>query len=172
VEWDITSQLTAQIGPTDVLTVVGLEETSGIVPEPGSNSKRPLALAVLNHLREAIRGRFPVPLLVWCDPQVYLAMQEHAPDFFDHFTALFSFLDSVPEPAAGFPTDFVQFASTGGAPRYSLAEVNRVALRFYEDQLARWESPDRGRARALLGLAESLWASRGSDDHSRFETAY
>ena len=171
VEWDITARLTAEIGPADVLAVIGLEETPGIAPEGGSNTKRPLALAVLNHLREAIRGRFPVPLLVWCDPQVYLAMQEHAPDFFDHFTALFSFLDSVPEPAAGFPTNFVQFTSTGGPPRYSLSEVNRAALRFYDDQVARWDKPGRERARALLGLAESLWASRGPEDHNRLERA-
>ncbi len=92
-EWDVFAHpdWPERAAPTDVIAVVGLEETPGIVAEPGKPPARPPAIALLNQLRETLRKRLGVPLLLWCSPLVYTTLLEFAPDFFDHFTAQFRF---------------------------------------------------------------------------------
>ncbi|MDQ3812474.1 MAG: tetratricopeptide repeat protein, partial [Armatimonadota bacterium] len=128
----------------------------GIVPEIGASPRRPPAIATLNHAREMLRKRLVAPLLVWCDPLTYTALQEHAPDFFDHYTALFTFLDAAPEPQ--IVESEVKRPEPDVVARVVQRQVaaSRAAVEFYEDQVARLQEPTPERARALLGLAEAL----------------
>jgi tetratricopeptide (TPR) repeat protein len=156
--WDLTSILeeSASESPTGITAVVGLEETPGIVPEEGSKPKRPQALAVLNHLRAAVRQRIPTPFLLWCDPFTYTALQEHAPDFFDHYTAVFAFQDAQPVSMS------VEAANRQDLIHASLSTIpsrpvgSQTALRSYEEKLEQFTEPTDERARMLLGLAEAL----------------
>jgi hypothetical protein len=97
---------------------------------------------------------------VWCDPLTYTALQEHAPDFFDHYTALFTFLDAAPLPQP-IETIFMR-AEPAEVTRAVQRQVaaSQAAVTFYEDQVERLREPTPERARALLGLAGSLWELR------------
>jgi tetratricopeptide (TPR) repeat protein len=152
------------------IVLLGLEETPGIVPAVGEENRRPPALAILNHTREAIRAHCPHPLLVWCDPLTYRALREHAPDFFDYFTGLFSFEGSKDAEAEGGRKIQISVSSdlkvSGEVPSI-LVRGAAVSLAFYEGQVARHQKPTPERARALLGLAETLWAHQGLDLNSR-----
>ena len=172
--WDVLQAL-AEIAPADgtpsVLALVGLEETPGLVAEPGAPPTRPKAFALLNHAREAVRAQFPFPLLVWCAPEAFVALQEHAPDFYDHFVGLAEFLyvglrlplherSEVlsPERQDVMPTDL-------GPPE------SPAAVAFYADLVARHPEPFHTRVRALLGWAESVWGLRTADVNTRLTQA-
>jgi tetratricopeptide (TPR) repeat protein len=164
-EWNLTALLETDgvDAPPGVVAVVGLEDTPGIVPEPGAPPRRPPALALLNQAREALRKRLRVPLLLWCDPLTYTALQEHAPDFFDYFTALFTFLDAAPvrTPAGTVFEVPPEDEPTLTVQRQGIS--SRAAVAFYEDQVEQRPESTPERARALLGLAQALRSLRGPD---------
>lgn len=147
----------SELGESGVIALVSLEDTPGIVPTPGEPPKRPPAIATLNHGREALRRDCPYPLLVWCEPLSYAALREHAPDFFDHFTGIFTFLDAAPSPSIAVPDEHTGMLETKTIPaaQRQLA-ARRAQAAFYEELLQRLTDPTVKRARALLGLAESL----------------
>jgi tetratricopeptide (TPR) repeat protein len=153
----LIARAAAELPGSGVVVLLGLEETQGIVPIPGEPQRRPPALAALNHGREALRRHCPHPLIVWCDPLTFLVLRDHAPDFFDHFTGLFTFHDARPETAPVETPPAVRAESTP-APRVErrLDAGSRVALSFYEEQVERLKEPTPERARALLGLADAL----------------
>jgi tetratricopeptide (TPR) repeat protein len=154
-----------------VVVLVGLEETPGIVPVPGERPRRPPAFAVLNHGREAIRRHCPYPLIVWCDPLTYRAMQEHAPDFFDFFTGLFTFLDAAPVrlPAESI---FARLAETEPTRLIQPPVIaSRAAVAFYEERVEQLREPTPERARALVGLADALRSLHDSDLSARLSRA-
>jgi tetratricopeptide (TPR) repeat protein len=170
-DWDVTAHLenTDATGP-EVVALIGLEETPGIVPEAGAKPRRPPAVALLNHSREALRKRLPAPLIVWCDPLTYNAVQEHAPDFYDHYTALFTFLDAAPAP---LPETFERGLQNTEEPHATLHTgiASPASIAFYEDQVARLTEPTPARARALLGLADALWQLHDIHLNQRLERA-
>ena len=141
-------------------SVVGLEETPGLVLADGEQPRRPPALAILNHGREAIRN-VEHPVVLWCDPTAYAALREHAPDFFDHYTALFTFLDAAPGEFAPLNSLFDLTLMPNGGPRMLSAisppPRSPETKHFYEEQVARFTHPTVDRVRALLGLADSLF---------------
>ena len=155
-----------------VFVVTGLEETPLLAYEhddDDNQSARPPALALLNHGREAMR-RIDRPVLLWCDPLAYGALREHAPDFFDHYTALFSFLDAAPTPLRALsisPALQTSFFDSDlmpeGRPRLMSAISPRAtspaARQFYEDQLEAFPDATPDRALALLGLANTLFSA-------------
>ncbi len=140
--------------------VNGLEETPGLVLAAGEEPVRPPALAMLNHGREAIRT-IDHPVIVWCDPLAYSALREHAPDFFDHYTALFTFIDAAPSE----PSVLNQLFSGDSTLNARLKNLSQVlplpaspeTKRFYEEQVARFTHPTIDRVRALLGLASAIF---------------
>jgi tetratricopeptide (TPR) repeat protein len=159
-DWDLIKHLEKHMPesrPT-LIAVIGLEDTPKIMCEAGAEDQRPPALAVLNHERELLHRRFEVPMILWCSPLVHYALQRHAPDLFDHYTALFSFLDATPAPPlerneeAGIPTSREPTTQPERAPS------SPAAVSFYEEQLHKFTEPSEARSRALLGLADSLWA--------------
>jgi tetratricopeptide (TPR) repeat protein len=156
--WDSFEALScltpAAPGTSVAVALVGLEETPGTIPEPGAPQRRSPAFATLNHQREAIRSRFPFPLLVFCDPATHTRLQEDAPDFFDHFLALFEF--AVPRKTEPLPERSVQ-------PELQPVDADtppgsEAAVAFYEKQLAVGSIGDERHAHNLLRLAESLLA--------------
>jgi len=157
------------------IVLLGLEETPGIVPAVGEENRRPPALAILNHTREAIRSHCPHPLLVWCDPLTYRALREHAPDFFDHFTGLFSFEEpktaeeTKPREIRVDVSDMLRFSDD--AKPSILVRGSLVALAFYEERVAKFQEPTLERVRALLGLAETLWAHPDQNVSARLDRA-
>jgi hypothetical protein len=162
----LLSQAEVAISNPSVIVVTGLEETPQIAFTAAEIPERPPALAILNHGREAIR-QFSHPLIIWCDPVAYMALREHAPDFFDHYTGRFTFLDAMPAPSRtlAFP-DEPEFDSNlmpEGRPRLMSAisprPVSRAAVQFYEEQVQNLSEATPERARALLGLADALFAS-------------
>ncbi len=148
-------------GPA-VVVLRGLERTP---PAPLGMAKtpRPLAFARLNQVREHVEKQFPAPLVVWCEPESFGALQRYAPDFFDHFAGLIRFrghseaADEVREPEAVYGRD----RRSGSLP--AKPGGSRSALRFYEAQLERSAEGSRERVRALLGLAGSLLRLTGSE---------
>jgi len=139
-----------------VIALVGLEETPGIIPEPGVPAARPPAIALLNNTRETIRKQFAFPLLIWCEPSVSQLLQNEAPDLYDHFVAIFEFhyrgpdltpksLDGGAEPPLGISSDL----------NANIPPASGTALSFYEERIARFRGPSEERARALLGFAEA-----------------
>jgi hypothetical protein len=157
--------------------LLGLEDTPGIVPAVGEENRRPPALAILNHAREAIRNRCRYPLVVWCDPLTYRALREHAPDFFDYFTGLFTFegpKDVEAEGGRGIDLGVSPDLGLAAEVPWILKAGSSSALAIYEEQLAKFRGPTLERARALLGFAETLWALSDTDvsaQESRAETA-
>ncbi len=155
--WDITAHLDGEgAHPDEVLVVIGLEDTPRMVAEVGARDCRPPALAILNHAREMLRHTLGRPLLLWCDPLSFTAVQEHAPDLFDHFAALFRFEDAGrPERPvlAQQTTQPLQQAERPAMPGAAAAAA------FYQERLAELPDPGPERARALLGLAEALLSS-------------
>jgi tetratricopeptide (TPR) repeat protein len=156
------------------IALLGLEETPGIVPAVGEENRRPPALAILNHAREAIRNRCSYPLVVWCDHLAYRALREHAPDFFDYFTGLFSF--EAPEVAEAEGGRVIHLEVNSGLKLSSevpsvLKAGASAALAFDEKQLARFPGRSPERAGALLGLAETLWALPDKDIRARLDRA-
>jgi len=164
---DSLAQVNAElIGPA-AIAVVGLEETPQIFATPAEIPQRPPALALLNHGREVVRqGHHPV--IFWCDPTAYAALREHAPDFFDHYSGLFTFLDAAPRPIDAVLTlqpDSTLFDPSlmpNGRPRllsgFSPRPISPTARQFYEEQVELLAAPSPERARALLGLAHTLFA--------------
>jgi tetratricopeptide (TPR) repeat protein len=165
----------AELKGRGAIVLVGLEETPGIVPAGGEEGRRPLTLAVLNHGREAIRNRCPYPLIVWCDPLTYRTLREHAPDFYDHFTGLFSFEEpktaeeTEPREIRVDVSDMLRFSDD--AKPSILVRGSPVALAFYEERVAKFQEPTLERARALLGLAETLWAHPDQNVSPRLDRA-
>lgn len=172
--WDVLQAL-AEIAPADgtpgVLAIVGLEETPGLVAEPGAPPGRPRALALLNHAREAVRVQFPFPLLVWCAPEAFVALQEHAPDFYDHFVGLAEFL------YVGLRLPLYERSEVSSPERQDAMSAafgppeSPAAVAFYAGLLARHPEPSHARVRALLGWAESLWGLRTADVNTRLTQA-
>lgn len=158
----------------DVFAVIGIEDTPGMIQEAGIPVRRPPALSLLNQLREALHKLIDSPMLLWCDPLSYTALMEHAPDFFDHFMGLFHFMDAAPVhwvvtlreelPLTDNATTQMNIMPRRGIP-------SRAALEFYEDQVSQKSEPNVQRARALLGLADSLWCLRDADVPSRLPRA-
>ena len=141
-----------------VLALTGLEDTPDMVVEGGKEMKRPPALATLNHGREALRRACKMPIIVWCDEWAYQTLREYAPDFFDHFTGLFSFQNAVAD--VGVPTARSGNFDVSAEQPDSLElrhEQVRATLKFYESEVAAHKEPTPERARMLLGLAEALW---------------
>ncbi len=154
----LIARAAAELPGQGVVVLLGLEETQGIVPVPGEPHRRPPALAALNHGREALRRHCPHPLIVWCDPMTFLAVRDHAPDFFDHFTGLFTFRDARSEAAPVNMLTSVRPSVTAPHVERRPKAGARVALSFYEEQVERLKEPTPERARALLGLADALWS--------------
>ena len=173
-EWDpkLWIEVDGPDGDGQALAVIGLEETPGIIPEPGKPRRRPPALALLNNYREALRKRLHGPLLLWCDPFTHMALQEHAPDLFDCYAGLFTFLDTQPRIES---PRWWELARPTQARDASAIERHvagsRAALAFYEDKVRELTEPTPARARALLGLAEALWALAGADTAARLTRA-
>ena len=151
--WDPVEAMVAEC-PTDnraqAILLRGLERTPGL----RDGEKRPGAVAVLNHSREAIEARFPVPLIVWCDSRSFDALRWHAPDFFDHFTGLVRIVTSEPAVPTTVPAE-------GKTPLTQPAEATpdlaaRANVGFYREQLADGSLSEEERLRALLGLAAAL----------------
>jgi tetratricopeptide (TPR) repeat protein len=164
----------AELNGRGAIVLLGLEETPAIVPAGGEEGKRPLTLAVLNHGREAIRSRCPYPLIVWCDPSTYRTLREHAPDFYDHFTGLFSFEGSKDAEAEGgreIPPSATPDLKVSAEVPSILVRGAPASLAFYERQLAGFQEPTPERARALLGLAETLWADADRNAAARLDRA-
>src|SRR5207244_1418747 len=131
-KWDLTECLGDTPPRAEIVAVVGLDETPGVVPEGGAARRRPPTIASLNHARELLRKRLTGPLMVWCDPLTYTAMQDHAPDFFDHYTALFTFLDAAPPPSLGAARMPSTLESPQRAVRRQIRAV-RAEVSFYEN---------------------------------------
>jgi tetratricopeptide (TPR) repeat protein len=163
--WDVLQAL-AEIAPpagaSAVLAVLGLEETPGIIRESGAAPSRPPALALLNHTRESLRARFPFPLILWCEPAVFLALQEEAPDLYDHFIALVEFLYAGPRPQTGEGWEVTSRVMEDGLVTVG-PPGSEASAAFYADLLTRHAERSEERARALLGLAEALWGLRTVD---------
>lgn len=162
-QWNMfdTSALESPVTASDVVVLVGLEDTPGIVPEAGAKPTRPPALALLNSARETLHRHIPAPFLVWCPPFAYTALMEHAPDFFDHYTSLFQFPDAAP---AGRPNERVTISDTRSTERGFTPNQgggSRAALEFYERQVAEHPEPTPERAHFLIGLAYALWECWG-----------
>ncbi len=147
-----------------VVVLRGLERTP---PAPLGMTKapRPLAFARLNQVREHVEKEFPAPLVVWCEPESFGALQRYSPDFFDHFTGLVRFgksakpaANEVREPGAKYRLD------RGPESLPIETSGSRSALRFYEAQIARSPEGSPEHVRALLGLAESLLGLSGSEE--------
>lgn len=161
---DSLTQINTEFTGPAVIAVVGLEETPQIFASVEEMPQRPPALAILNHGREVIRqGKHPV--IFWCDPTSYAALREHAPDFFDHYTGLFTFLDAAPHPVDTIPSPppiLNSRITPDGRPRllsvFSQRRVSPTAKRFYEEQVERLATPTPERARALMGLVDTLFA--------------
>ena len=84
------------------------------------------------------------------------------PDFYDHFTGLFSFEGPKDAEAEGERTIHLSVSSdlkvSAEVPSILVAG-SRPALAFYERRWTEFQGPTLERARALLGLAETLWAT-------------
>ncbi len=182
-EWDPVHAVEAALSGGNGSAVVllrGLERTPPALPSLERN-RRPKAFARLNQAREAIEQRFQVPLVVWCDPHTYGALQRYAPDFFDHFTGLVRFRAlaraGVSKPRTHGVAAHLTISPSGHAVAYAPllgdkearfeARVEKepgseAAIRFYEAQLEKSEAGSPERLRALLGLAEALVKLRGS----------
>jgi tetratricopeptide (TPR) repeat protein len=146
----------------EAIVLVGIENTPGLVTEPGRKPERPPIFALLNRLRETLHSRLPAPFLVWCTPSVYMGLQTHAPDFFDHYAGLFQFLDAAPAaPLNRLPTSASADAHLRTAILSPAAALN--AVEFYEEQVTQHPTPTLERARALLGLANALLQLQVSD---------
>ncbi|ETW99302.1 MAG: hypothetical protein ETSY1_15495 [Candidatus Entotheonella factor] len=172
--WDVLQALAEAAPPAGtpaVIAVVGLEETPGLVQELGTTPRRPPALALLNNTREGVRAQFPFPLILWCAPLAFVALQEHAPDFYDHFVGLAEFLDADPQiPLAEqrrrtSDTEQVFFSDPTNLPG------SQAAVAFYTDLVERHPEPSHARARGLLGLAEVLWSLSTADVETRLAQA-
>jgi tetratricopeptide (TPR) repeat protein len=152
--WNILTVLEQEppILADEVVMLTGLEETPGIVAEPGAKPQRPRALAVLNQMRETLRQSIPAPFFVWCPTYVYVALLEHAPDFFDRYTAQFRFFDAEPQPTALSDRNGLNLEDAARA----VAVGSLAAVDFYRQQVAAQPEPTAQRARALINLVEAL----------------
>ncbi len=151
-------------GNTAVVVVLrGLERTPP-APLGLTKARRPLAFARLNQVREHIEKHFQAPLVVWCEPESFGALQRYAPDFFDHFTGLVRFGTAVVSQADEVrePTPQYQVGGRAEGPRQATGG-SRSALRFYEAQIEKSPDGSPERVRALLGLAEALVNLSGSE---------
>lgn len=94
-DWDPVEVLEKELGTeapeSVVLLLSGLERTpAGRLSDDGI--ARPPAFLSLNQARELLEQRYPVLMIVWCEPSTFDTLQLHAPDFFDHFAGLVRFL--------------------------------------------------------------------------------
>ena len=151
----------------EVLVLLGLEDTPGIVREGGAEAIRPPALALLNQSRETLRALIHAPLIVWCPPYAYSALAEHAPDLFDQYTGVFDFskqdaakLETVKSVelagvAVGVAVGSTEVAFAVPSRLASDAiELRRKALAAHPEQS--WKYAD-----ALLSLAAVLCEQEG-----------
>ena len=146
-----------------VVVLRGLERTP---PAPLGMTKtpRPSAFARLNQVREHIENEFPAPLIVWCEPESFGALQRYAPDFFDHFTGLVRFGSATESMVSEVREPRVEYQLSRVTENLPIeASGSRSALRFYESQLEKAPEGSQERVRALLGLAESLLKLTGSE---------
>ena len=163
-EWNVFALpvLETPVTESDVVVLVGLEDTPGIVPEIGVQPVRPPALALLNQQRESLHQHVPAPFLVWCPPYVFTTLMEQAPDFFAHYASLFHFYNAAPERRQIDLLPTLANATIVPAIITSSAAA-RIAVTFYEEKVAKHVEPTPERARALLGLANALLELYGLD---------
>jgi tetratricopeptide (TPR) repeat protein len=135
----------------------GLEQTPGL----RHGDKRRPTFAILNHSREAIEARFPVPLIVWCGPRSFAALRRHAPDFFDHFTGLVRMVRPEPAGRTTVPAGREGLTTQPAETMPDLAA--RANVTFYREQLTDGSLSDEDRLRALLGLAAALSELPGTE---------
>ncbi len=157
--WNVLAALEQEppILPGDVLLLTGLEATPGIVREAGAKPQRPPALSALNQWREVLRQQIVAPLFAWCPTYVYTALLEHAPDFFDQYTAKFQFTNAVrvlfPEAVnIGLKFSFAVEDAFTDKPSYG----SQAAVDFYRKQVAVSPNPTSERAVALINLVNAL----------------
>lgn len=171
--WDATRALARTLGSSTgentVLLLQGLERTPpGPILEEGSS--RPPAFAGLNQARELLEDRYRVPLIVWCEPYTYSALQRHAPDFFDHFTGIVRFVTDR-EGFQGRKTETLDLARAEIDPPKEGPGASAAAVRFYEKRLEKLEPGSEEHVRALLGLAEALVDRRDVEGIGALERA-
>lgn len=152
-QWDILHKVESlpDCGSDSVIALTGLENTPDMFLEPGTIPRRPPALALLNLAREALRRRISAPIIVWCDPVVFTRLQENAPDLFDHYTALFTFLDANLVPTC---TGIMRDIRSSPDDSQHISQP-RSAIGFYEEMVAHYPEPTLDRVNALLGLANA-----------------
>jgi tetratricopeptide (TPR) repeat protein len=169
--WDMFSLpgMETPVTAGEVVALVGLEDTPGITPELGAPPRRPPALALLNLQRDGFRTCLPAPLLVWCPPHAYNALLEHAPDFFDHYSGLFHFMNAASEPAPVTSLSTPRLFDLGLLEEW--VPRSPALVDFYRQQVEANPAPSSERARALIGLAEALWNIRDAEWPSRFVEA-
>lgn len=167
--WDVSrlSELESPSSPYEAIVLVGIENTPGLVQEPGRRPTRPPIFALLNCLRETLHVRLPSPFLVWCTPSVYNGLQTHAPDFFDHYAGLFQFYNIAPD---SLPDRVPTYAGTElSSSTNIISPAAQRVVAFYEQQLAQHPKPTRERAHVLLGLADALIDLRGPGNIGRIQ---
>ena len=147
----------APILPGDVVVLTGLESTSGIVREAGAKPQRPPALAALNQQREILHQQIAAPLFVWCPTYAYTALLEHAPDFFDQYTAKFHVTNAVPSPLhKDVHGSLVSSVSMDVLIADKPSLGSQAAVDFYRKQVAANPNPTYACAVALLNLVIEL----------------
>jgi tetratricopeptide (TPR) repeat protein len=147
-----------------VYVLLGLEDTPEMWRLSDGASRRPPALDQLNRAREALRVRLRCPLVVWCDPNSYDQLQEHAPDLFDHYIAL----PELIRPMSGTSTADEARSSDS---HDTLAHLEQLALRtpplgpyaassmaaFYRERML--DDNAAGPDRAYLLVEAARWTS-------------
>jgi len=157
--------------PNEAVLVLGLEDTPEIAFGTRPGAERPPALNALNVLREAIERHLSCPLILWCPPFAYDALLRHAPDFFDHYSALFAVMEDATEKAASPPVlilDQSPLRTEELPPTKRLSSVESD-LAFYQQRLKKLPEPSIERARALIGYSIALGEYSGGDvaEHRR-----
>jgi tetratricopeptide (TPR) repeat protein len=144
------------IQPDEFVVVLGLESTPSILPAGGEEHKRPPALNALNVMREAIERKLSVPTILWCVPYVYDALLKHAPDFFDHFSALFAVMEEKSTPPPEPEHRIFEPPGTESVLANRSLRALESDLKFYEQRLRELTTPSLERARALIGYSTAL----------------
>ena len=151
-----------------VLVLIGLENTPDITIDGGERKRLP-AFSALNHGRETLRRTCPMPILVWCSEWVYHALREHAPDFFDHFTSLFTFRNAEAEMVR--PLHDGQFLWERVTRLANFEESAWMTVRFYEQELAMNSEPTLERAHLLNSLGNAYIQLHTGDLNANLQQA-
>ena len=143
------------------IVLLGLEDTPGIC-RPWARktvARQPWRSSITLGRRSETAAA--IPWWFGVIPLTYRALREHAPDFFDYFTGLFTFEGPKDVEAEGGRVIHLQVSSgldlSAEVPSI-LKAGSPAAISFYEERLAKSQVPTPERARDLLGLAEHLWA--------------